>query len=116
MPILDVGSLGYQIGAVGIVFFTVAFLVSVRWWTDWLGRVLAGVLFATSAVLVVTTIRQLNPDLGGSFLIVRAVVFCLFGAAVWTSLATFVWAQFFAPRIKGTRLVRVSDHTKGKNE
>lgn len=113
MRILDLGSLGYQVGAAGIVFFTVAFLVSVRWWTDWLGRVLASVLFATSAVLIVVVLRQLFPEWEGPFLVVRAAVFWLFGVSIWVSLATFVWSQFFAPRVKGTRLVRMPDHTKG---
>lgn len=112
MHLLDFGSLGYQIGAVGIVAFTLAFVIVVRWWTDWLGRVLAGVLSATSAVLVVTTIRQIWPELGGGMLIVRTVVFWVFGLAVWSGLATFLWAQFIAPRIKGTRLVKMSDHTE----
>jgi hypothetical protein len=113
MRILEFGSLGYQIGAGGIIAFTVAFLVSVRWWTDWLGRVIAGVLFSTSAVLVVVVLRQLFPEWEGSFLIVRAAVFWFFGVSIWISLASFVWSQFFAPRIKGSRLVRVTDHTKG---
>jgi MFS family permease len=106
MHLLDLGSIGYQVAAAGILLFTVSFLVVVKWWTDWLGRVLAGVLSATSAVLVVTTIRQIWPGLGGGVLVIRAIVFWLFGLAVWSGLATFVWAQFFAPRIKGTRLTR----------
>jgi MFS family permease len=116
MRILDLGSLGYQIGAAGIVAFTVAFLVSVRWWTDWLGRVIAGVLFSTSGVLAIVVLRQIDPDQEGWFLVARAIVFWVFGIAVWASLATFVWAQFFAPRIKGTRLVKMPDHTEGKKE
>lgn len=102
MGLLDLGSLGYQIGAVGIVAFTLAYLVIVRWWTDILGRVVAGVLFAMSGVLVISTIRQIHPDVTEAFLVWRLVVFWFFGVGVWTALGTFVWAQFFAPRIKGT--------------
>lgn len=97
---LDLGSLGYQVGAAGIIAFTLAFLVVVRWWTDWLGRVMASVLCSTSAVLVITTLRQLHPEWGDTYLTWRLVVFWVFGLAVWSSLATFVWAQFFAPRLK----------------
>ncbi|MET0416557.1 MAG: hypothetical protein ABW022_11110 [Actinoplanes sp.] len=106
MALLDIGSLGFQIGALGILLFTFLFLVAVRWWTDWLGRVFGGVLFATSAVLAMTAYRQINPEHGEIVFIVRAIIFWLFGIAVWSSLVTFVWAQFFAPRSRGSRLVR----------
>lgn len=100
MDILSIGALGYQVGAAGIVAFTLCYLVAIKWWTDWLGRVLAGVLFTTSAVLVTITLRQLNPDLAGHYFVWRAIAFWGFGLAVWASWATFLWAQFFAPRLK----------------
>lgn len=105
--------MGYQVGAAGIVFFTISFLLVVRWWTDWLGRVLAGTLLATSMVLSLTTLRQFHPEWGHSYYVCRLIVFWVFGLAVWSSLVTFVWAQFFAPRLKGTRLKRVP-HDEGK--
>lgn len=96
----DFGSLGYQAGAVGVVAFTFCYLVAVRWWTDWLGRVIASVLFTTSGVLIVTAIRQLRPDLEGPLFVWRAVFFCGFGITIWGSLITFVWSQYFAPRVR----------------
>lgn len=113
MPLLELGSIGYQIGAVGILVFTLAFLASVRWWSDSLGRVMAAVLTTTSGMLVVTAIRQIWPDIDGAIFVWRAIVFWLFGIAVWASIGTFLWAQFFAPRLKRIRGSRMSDHTHG---
>jgi MFS family permease len=87
----------------GIVAFTIVYLAAVRWWTDILGRVIAGVFSATSAVLVVSTIRLINPDINGIYISVRALVYWLFGIAVWAGIGAFLWAQFMAPRGRTTR-------------
>lgn len=98
MGLHEVGSLGYQVGALGILVFTVSFLVTVRWWTDFLGRVLAFVFMGVSAVLVVSAYRTLaNPD-GHGFFIMRAVVYWTFAAGIWSGLVAFFWTQFFARR------------------
>lgn len=94
------GNVGYQIGAVGIAAFTLAFLVIVRWWTDLLGRLIAGVLFTLTLVLIMSTLRMLHVELPGGLLTWRLGVFWLFGAVVWSALGTFIWAQFWAPRIR----------------
>jgi hypothetical protein len=99
----EVTLLGYQVGAIGIITFTVAFLVFVRWWTDMLGRIMAAVLFIMAMVLVMTTLRQFRIDLPGGLDWWRAVTFVLFGVVVWTALGTFVWSQFLAPRIRTKR-------------
>lgn len=104
--LLELGSLGYQIGALGVVIFTLVYLVAVRWWTDWLGLVLASVLFTTSGVLIVTTIRQIWPGTDHTIYVIRAVAFWAFGIAVWGSIATFIWSQWFAPRVRTTRRER----------
>lgn len=100
--LLDVGNVGYQVGAVGIVAFTLAYLATVRWWSDHLGRVIAGVTSAMSAVLAMTTLRMIYPSIinDQTYLIVRLVIFWSFGLGVWLALTSFVWAQFFAPRIR----------------
>lgn len=101
--LLDWGNVGYQIGAAGIVAFAVAFLFIVRWWTDHLGRMIAGVLAAMSGVLIVTTLRMINPELAENmgFLLTRLLMFWAFGLGVWTALGSLIWAQFLAPRISG---------------
>lgn len=100
--LLSLGNFGYQIGAVGIIAFSVAFLVIVRWWTDHLGRVIAGVLMSMSSVLIMTTVRMISPELmtDHTYLATRAVVFWVFGLGIWIGLGSFVWAQFVAPRIR----------------
>jgi len=98
MTLLSWGSWGYQVGALGIVAFTLAYLMNVRWWTDWLGRVVALVLSTMSGVLFITTLRQLNINLPGGILLWRVIAFWLFGLGVWIGLGTFIWAQFIAPR------------------
>lgn len=112
--LLNWGSWGYQIGAAGIVAFTIAFLVVVRWWTDSLGRVVAMALSTTSGVLVITTLRQLHIDLPGGILWWRVIVFWAFGVGVWSSLCTFIWAQFIAPRVG--RKPRMTTRREFRNE
>lgn len=112
--LLNLGSWGYQIGAVGIVAFTLAFLFNVRWWTDWLGRVLALVLVTMSGVLFISTLRQLNLDLPGGILVWRLVAFWGFGLGVWSALGTFIWAQFLAPRLG--RKSRMTTRREFRNE
>lgn len=96
----SIGNIGYQVGAVGIISFTVSFLLITRWWTDLLGRLVAGVLFTISAVLSMTVARMLNVQFPGGLFLWRAIVFWAFAFAVWTALCTFLWAQFLAPRIR----------------
>lgn len=94
------GTIGWQVGAAGIVAVTLTYLIIVRWWTDHLGRIIAALLIALSLVLTLTVVRILRVDLPGKDLVWRVVVFWLFGAAVWSAFFTMVWAQFFAPRLR----------------
>lgn len=112
----DIGNFGYQVGALGIVAFTVAFLVIVRWWTDHLGRVIAGVLASISAVLIMTTVRMVKPELAAdhTYLTARGVVFWVFGLGIWIGLGSFVWAQFLAPRIRQSE--RMTTRREHKHE
>jgi hypothetical protein len=89
---------------VGIIVLTFVFLAGVRWWSDILGRLIAGVLVSLSSVLAIIIVRQLGVELPGGILIWRAAVFCIFGLAVWTALGTFVWAQYGASRIQRKRM------------
>lgn len=100
MGLLEVGSWGYQIGALGIVTFTVSFLMVVRWWTDLLGRVLAFVFTITSIVLLLSAYRSLTHADSENFMIVRLVVYWTYGVGVWGGIVSFLWFQFFAPRVK----------------
>ena len=106
MDLLKAGSWGYQIGALGIVAFTLAFLIVVRWWTDLLGRVLAFVFTITSVVLLISAYRALTLTNSHGFLTVRVIVYWVFGLGIWTGLTSFFWFQFFAPRIRRNRTTR----------
>lgn len=93
------GNVGYQVGAVGILFVTVIYYISVRWWTDPLGRTLAAVLGTVSTVLIMSILRMLDVPIP-NLLLWRALVFWMFGLAVWSGLLTMVWSLFFAPRLR----------------
>lgn len=109
MDLLEMGSRGYQIGALGIVAFAISFFVVVRWWTDLLGRVLAFIFGVISVVLVLSAYRSLTQTEAGGFLVVRAIVYWVYGIGIWTGLALFYWFQFFAPRIRNRTTRRERD-------
>lgn len=110
-----IGNIGYWIGSVGILVFTLAFLLSVRWYTDILGRVIASVFAVISAVLLMSVARMLEVDLPGGLFLWRAVLFVLFGASVWSAVVVFMWAQFWAPRRQPPRPERMLDHSDHTN-
>jgi hypothetical protein len=89
MDLLELGSRGYQIGALGIVAFTFSFFAAVRWWTDVLGRVLAFVFGITSVVLLLSAYRSLTQINSDGFLAVRAIVYWVYGIGIWTGLISF---------------------------
>lgn len=100
MDLLEIGSWGYQIGALGIVAFTACFLIAVRWWTDLLGKILAFVFGITSLVLLLSAYRSITQTTADGFLIVRVLLYWTFAIGTWTGLFSFFWFQFFAPRIR----------------
>lgn len=116
--LIEIGNWGYQVGAVGIVAFTIAFLVITRWWTDSLGRLVAGVLLMISLVLSMTVLRMFDIPLPGGLPIWRVIVFWGFGVSVWVGLITFLWAQFLAPRIRrsGGRMTTRREHNRDEQE
>lgn len=102
MMLEDLGNLGYQAGALGIVILTSLFLVAVRWWSDILGRVIAGILVSICGVLAISTVRIIVEPDSDTFFWWRLAIFWCFGVGVWIGLIVFVWAQFFARR-RGVR-------------
>jgi hypothetical protein len=103
---------GYQIGAVGIIVFTLAFLVLVRWWTDALGLILAALFFILSMVLMVTTFRLVGINPPGGIDWWRVFVFDAFGVVVWMAVGTFIWSQLFAPRVRRPRMTTRREHNE----
>lgn len=100
----QLGTWGYWMGASGIILINLVFAVAVPWWNDILGRLIMGVLTALSLVLGIIILRQLGVELPGSLVLWRAIVFWVFGLAVWTALGTFIWAQYMAGRVQKNRL------------
>lgn len=100
MDLLEVGDWGYQIGGVGFLIFTTAFLVGVRWRSDLLGRLMAASFAIVSAIFLTGGYRLMHPGDSHGFLLWRMLLYVSFATVMWGSLGTFIWSQFFAPRIK----------------
>src|ERR1044071_985508 len=99
MGLEQLGTIGYEVSAFGVLFVTIAFLSIVRWWTDILGRVLAAVLSTVSLILILTLLRLVHIQIPG-LIWWRIILFWSFGLAVWAGLFTMIWAQFLAPRLR----------------
>lgn len=93
------GDVGFVTATLGVVVFTALFFSSVRWWTDWLGRAIAAVFGSIFFIMVLAAVRIIGFPLPGLFWW-RAFLFNALGLAIWGGVAGFVWAQFFAPRLK----------------
>lgn len=94
-----IGDVGFVVAAVGVLTFSLSFLIAVPWWTDRLGRAIAGVLGSVSIILILSILRLLQVPIPGLFWW-RAFVFTAFAATIWAATFAFIWAQFLAPRIK----------------
>ncbi len=99
------GTWALTVGAIGVVVWSTMFLVSVRWWTDALGRVLAAVFGSMGIMCVVITIVTLGIPVP-AVQYVRAALYSAFAVSVWGGVVAFLWAQFAAPRLRRRR-----DHT-----
>jgi hypothetical protein len=109
MDLIEAGNWGYRIGGLGIVAFTIVFLVAVRWRTDVLGRLLAAVFIVISAIFLTGGYRTLYPGDSGGFLLWRMVLYVSFALTIWAGFVSFIWSQFFAPRIKNRTTRRRND-------
>lgn len=100
MTLEAVGDFGIILAGLGIVAFAVMFLTCVRWWTDWLGRSIAAVAAVPALILGLSVYRLMGGELPGGVQIWRATLFPALGVASWIATGTFIWTQFFAPRVK----------------
>lgn len=92
-----IGDLAFIASALMLGTFSIMFLLSVRWWTDPLGRIIAGVLtvvliIMSLAVVVLTGVPLAGIQWWRVFLYGGLALFMFAGNIV------FVWAQFIAPR------------------
>lgn len=98
-----IGDVGFVFASLGVVAFTVLFLVAVRWWTDHLGRAIASVMGLTSLIAILACFRLMDIPLVGGVDLWRAIIYPLLGLSLWVSVVMFTWAQFIAPRVKSRR-------------
>lgn len=92
-----IGDAGFVMAATGLGTFSVLFLVSVRWWSDWLGRSITSVIATAGVIAIVAALVLLGVDVP-EIRVVRAILYPLFGLATWLATGIFIWAQFIAPR------------------
>jgi hypothetical protein len=97
-----IGDLAFVASALMLGSFSLLFLFSVKWWTDPLGRIIAGVLtvillIMSLAVLILTGVPLPGKQWWRIFLY-GSLALLMFAANI-----AFIWAQFFAPR-RGNQL------------
>lgn len=91
-----IGDIGFVAAAAGLALFAVMFLVSVRWWTDLLGRSIAAVMAVVAAIVILATIVLLGLPLP-AVAWWRAILYPALAVAVWSGTIGFIWAQYIAP-------------------
>ena len=97
-----VGDIGFVVSGIALVTFGFMFLMTVRWWTDWLGRIIALVVFVIAFMMLLGLVRLLGLPLPGLFLW-RAILFPLLAVGSVGANVVFIWAQFIAPRVRKRR-------------
>lgn len=92
-----IGNVGFVSAAIALTLFAVLFLTSVRWWTDTLGRAIAGVVATVAVICLLASIVLLGfPVPFVQWL--RAILYPLLGLTAWSATIAFIWSQFLAPR------------------
>lgn len=98
-----VGDIGLVLAGVGIIVFALLFGFSVKWWTDWLGRIIFA-FFASIAVIMGLVIwRILDWPLAYAQLW-RALLFGAMAISIWGGVIAFVVSQFTRRRVRSGRI------------
>jgi hypothetical protein len=93
-----IGDISFVLAALALVVFAVLFLTAVRWWTDQLGRSIAGVV-ATIAFIVLLGILRIAGLIASSDLDwIRAIMYPILAVTTWIGTGTFIRAQFLLRR------------------
>lgn len=109
MTLEEVGNAGLIFAGLGVVAFAILFLTCVRWWTDTLGRSIAAVAAVPAIILGLGVYRVMGGDLPGGTQVWRATLYPLLGVVSWIAGGVFIWAQFFAPRVKKIKKNRTKE-------
>lgn len=97
-----VGDIGFMISGIALVLFPLMFLVTVKWWTDWLGRIIALMFTVIGLIMTLSMVRLMGIPLPG-IIWWRAFLFPALGLASWAACIGFAWSQFLAPRVRARR-------------
>jgi ABC-type nickel/cobalt efflux system permease component RcnA len=105
------GTVSFEVASFAFIVFTVGFFATVRWWTDALGRSIAGVVGSSAVILVVSLCYTLGVPIPG-ILWVRAVMYSSFALTMSIAVTVFFWSQFIAPRVHERRSRRSAKHQR----
>lgn len=104
------GTIAFQVASLAFVLFVVGFFTTVKWWTDALGRSIAGVVGSTAAIMGVSLCYTIGIPIPG-ILWVRALLYSAFALTMSAAMIVFFWSQFIAPRVRDRRR-----HTSAKHQ
>lgn len=93
------GTFAFQVASLMFVLFVIAFFTTVRWWSDILGRTMAGVVGSAAAIMGVSLCYTIGIPIPG-ILWVRAVLYSAFALTMSAAVVVFFWSQFIAPRVR----------------
>lgn len=102
-----VGDVGFILAAFMLALFTILFTASVRWWTDTLGRLIAGVLTVILTMMVFASMRLAGVGIPAVEWL-RAILYGALGFLMTCANMAFVWYQFLSPRMRRHKRV-ISD-------
>jgi hypothetical protein len=108
MMVKAAGDIGFVLSGIALVLFPIMFLTSVRWWSDWLGRIIAAMFTVIGLLMALSMIRLLGVPLAGLFWW-RAFLFPSLAVASWAACIAFIWSQFIAPRVRGRKIRKGQD-------
>jgi hypothetical protein len=93
------GTIGFQVASFAFIAFVIGFFATVKWWTDVLGRTIAGVVGSAAAIMGVSLCYTIGVPIPG-ILWVRALLYWSFALTMSAAMAAFFWSQFVAPRVR----------------
>ena len=102
MTILEWEKIAFRVASIAFIMFTLGFMFGVRWYTDLLGRTIAFVVGPIAVILGISLFIQFGVDIP-NIIMVAAVLYTIFAAAMCTALGVFVWVQFIAPFVHRRR-------------
>jgi hypothetical protein len=107
MVLRMIGNAGFILAAFMLALFTFLFMFAVRWWTDALGRLIAGVLTVILTMMVFASMRLAGIDIPAVEWL-RAILYGALGFLMTCANVAFVWYQFIGPRLRQRKRNRLT--------